>query len=798
MGELHKGDTVFDQDGKPTKIIAVHPIQFLKTYKVCFDDGSEITACSDHLWETHSYAYRKALLRRKGTERYTERYKNRGSLFINILKANAKPKLTAEVLTTEQIRNTLTARKTHINHAIPIAKTIILPEIDLPLDPYTLGVWLGDGTSSCGTITSNDPEIIDYIIKSGFETKKLKTKYSYSIYGLRSILNKMGLLQNKHVPDKYLRASAFQRLSLLQGLMDTDGTITRSGTAEFNNTNPLLSNAVEELCRSLGIKTNRSSRIPVCNGKKCARDYRIRMTTGVQIFRLTRKKNRINLKCRQTQDYRYITSIKEIESVPLRCITVDSPRSIYLCGKALIPTHNSALQGLKALSYLMTPGTSTVLFASTYQHILPEAEYVVRGFKTLFGPLWASACTRFVFRDTKNNAEFCIETIWGSTIKGFSVKDNAGGAALGFGADLIILCEGDEIDNDVYLRRIYRASGRTPTLKVGELTLYRGYIWGLSTANIAGGAISSSVERALEDCKGEPENLYYPNTNWERSVYTDAISALSNPDYDKDKYDADTEMLAKYAPDILATNYEGKVVRSQHLIFNHFIPSIHIKSHVPTEKIREMNLCVGIDDGTSFAAVLVGMDKDKRIWILGDMFAYNWTVDEQAEGIKKMIQDTLGPAFPNIYRSIEQLMDKIGGWVIDKSCRITNTYEEKLGVYLTKKRLELFATLDEINTLFQMNRIFVAEDCVEWIRATNKYTYTRDRQAGNKGVSGYHSHLPDAFRYAVMGYLLESGALEEVREPLTIHELEEISFRKQMDWKQQLPQVRKEYFGYDD
>jgi hypothetical protein len=152
---------------------------------------------------------------------------------------------------------------------------------------------------------------------------------------------------------EYLRASREQRLALLQGLMDTDGTVDVNGSCELCLCNERLINDALELIRSLGIKasmTDSDAMIteddPDNPGQKRRRvtgtRWRIHFTTTQDVFRLPRKLARLPVETRATQDWLYITDITPVDTVPARCITVDSPDHTYLI-EGFIPTHNTYL-----------------------------------------------------------------------------------------------------------------------------------------------------------------------------------------------------------------------------------------------------------------------------------------------------------------------------------------------------------------------------------------------------------------------------------------------------------------------
>ncbi|TXH08597.1 MAG: hypothetical protein E6R03_17955 [Hyphomicrobiaceae bacterium] len=325
MGALTVGDTVFDSAGAPCRVTHVTDVQLHREcFEVVFSDGSKIVADADHRWLTRSYLERRQL--------------DRGA------KQTSEPK----IRTTKEIRETLFHRHNR-NHAIDVAGALQLPDAVLPLDPYLLGIWLGDGSSKGGEVTSMDPAILESFVQAGFkrghsvQSGRATTQY---FLGLGSILRRLGLINNKHVPSAYLRSSFSQRLALLQGLMDSDGCATTTdNTVEFCNTNPLLAAAVFELAASLGQKPTIARGRATLYGKDCGEKLRVKWRPTLEVFRLSRKNTIAFGRYKQSQikTRRYITAVNPIASVPVKCITVDSPDHTYLCGDAMIPTHNTAI-----------------------------------------------------------------------------------------------------------------------------------------------------------------------------------------------------------------------------------------------------------------------------------------------------------------------------------------------------------------------------------------------------------------------------------------------------------------------
>jgi hypothetical protein len=323
MGEISVGDNILSPDGNSVSVtMKTETMHNHNCYKIHFDTGEEIIADAEHLWEVNSSywsAGKKIVTTKDIFDVYEKKSLNKrgkgvvGSYFIEYTK--------------------------------PIKKFF---EKDLPIDPYLLGVWLGDGYSS-------DSRVIAH--KNDFEFYKNKIKIEYlrednncirfKCADLYKKLKENNLLKNKHIPQVYLRSSYESKLELLRGLMDTDGSLkpnTRS--FEFYQKNYELIVQVVELLSSMGIK----SRIRVKEIKGCLY-HTVSFTTTERVFNLPRKYNLINNnRPLRPQDKRiYIQKIEKVDSVPVACISVDSDDHLFLCGKTFIPTHNSTI----VVSYLL-------------------------------------------------------------------------------------------------------------------------------------------------------------------------------------------------------------------------------------------------------------------------------------------------------------------------------------------------------------------------------------------------------------------------------------------------------------
>jgi DNA segregation ATPase FtsK/SpoIIIE-like protein len=240
------------------------------------------------------------------------------------------------------------------NHSISLCEPLSYAKRDLPVAPYTLGAWLGDGDTVSPRITCADHEIIDSIRADGYTAVKHGTPLRYGLSepstesnrrhsnGLKVSLRRLGVLGDKHIPDDYLRASVQQRRALLAGLLDTDGYCGRRGDVAFGTTNERLARGVLELVVGLGYKATLGAK--PCNGRNLHTSiaYTVAFRPHEPVFRVGRKLSRqVQIRAASPARQRYIVDVRPVESVPVRCIQVSSSSRLYLASRACIPTHNS-------------------------------------------------------------------------------------------------------------------------------------------------------------------------------------------------------------------------------------------------------------------------------------------------------------------------------------------------------------------------------------------------------------------------------------------------------------------------
>ena len=227
-------------------------------------------------------------------------------------------------------------------------------------------MWLGDGTSANPlAITNIDKEVIEYIKKYsqnlGYDFISENEKHHLLHKpgkGQRTVLSeefsRLNLIKNKHIPKEYLYNSYENRLELLKGLMDSDGTCYKTGIIEFSNCNLQLIENFEFLVRSLGINCARTSQIGKYKNKnksvmECQKSYTVRLYTTLKVFKINRKLNNYkNSTNKKGLSYQEKTSIVSIEPTVIdyaTCILVDNKDHLFLTNNFIV-THNSDFRGV--------------------------------------------------------------------------------------------------------------------------------------------------------------------------------------------------------------------------------------------------------------------------------------------------------------------------------------------------------------------------------------------------------------------------------------------------------------------
>lgn len=340
MGDIRLGDVVSTPDGRGGSVYKITPLGVVPLYKITLSDGRQIEVTFDHLWKV--FAQRRHYKPcRKGPC-----YEHTGT----------------EILTTQQIMDRMPEERFSIPVPLPVEK----PEKDLPLDPYFLGLMIGDGclNSKALGLATRDHEVIPVVNKGltsigvefiknksfGYRARCLAGKKA-GLHNLRSAFESLDLLGKtsyfKFIPEIYKNGSVSQRHALLQGLMDSDGTSGKEGGATITFSSKQLAEDVQELAWSLGAVASLSTRTTTYTykGKKLQGkpSYRVQISHPIpkSLFRLERHKERLSDQHRRRDTLGpVITKIEYSRHAEAQCIAIDHPDKLYIMDQYVV-THNS-------------------------------------------------------------------------------------------------------------------------------------------------------------------------------------------------------------------------------------------------------------------------------------------------------------------------------------------------------------------------------------------------------------------------------------------------------------------------
>jgi hypothetical protein len=345
FGDLKVGDQVFAIDGSPTTVTAVFDNGMKPVWQITFDDGASIEAGTEHQWKVRGQAERN----REGQP--------------------------WSVLTTREI----IARGVRVKNGkwsgrqfeIPLHGAAEYPAARLPVDPYLVGVWIGDGTRARTHYHKPSLEVEFEIRRRGYQTSRDvgdERCDRIRILGCDQAFRQLECFDlnspERFVPEIYKIASVAQRQDIVSGLMDTDGCIGDDGHMEFDSTSSRLALDMVWLVRSLGGNAFLKDGIKAGwyydeagNRVVCHDCYRVTIRLPFNPFRVTHKKERWTdpMRSPSTARYlkRYIDKIEASGVADCMCITVDHPEECYLATDFIV-THNTAYLAWIAWNFLLT------------------------------------------------------------------------------------------------------------------------------------------------------------------------------------------------------------------------------------------------------------------------------------------------------------------------------------------------------------------------------------------------------------------------------------------------------------
>lgn len=330
-GDLEVGDLVFAEGGTPTEIKGVYPQGVRPIYRMTFDDGTFVDCDLGHLWKV-----------RGRTE---------------------KRKTTWVVKETKDLIGDLSMKQgetDYFQYQIPLQGMAQFPEKDLPVNPYVLGAWIGDGSRGQDIISSTYPDLVENLKKHCPDLKSYASSIGHKL-NLYQQFKKLEVLKcysyEKYIPEIYKTASIEQRKNLLAGLMDTDGTIDRrdrTWAMEYSTTSPQLAQDVAWLVRSLGGKVQSiGKKVGKLYGVEHRLCYRVRVTLPFNPFKVEYKAKFWKPPTEDRYLYRTIKEIKYVRDEEASCIEVAHESHCYLANDFIV-THNTCALAWVAWNFLAT------------------------------------------------------------------------------------------------------------------------------------------------------------------------------------------------------------------------------------------------------------------------------------------------------------------------------------------------------------------------------------------------------------------------------------------------------------
>ena len=337
MGEVKIGDEIANPDGNFSKVLAIYPQGKKQVYRIYFSNETFVDCCEDHLWSI-----------------YQDGKKDRLTVNTKYLIDNCKRSDGKRII------------------SIPCTKAVNFNRNNYIIDPYILGILISEGGLTNGNVcfTTCESEVYDRINSQIDQTYCIKTKNNIdhrivkiNRSGQKNLykeeLKKLNLWgkysYEKHIPESYKFGSTDQRIALLQGLMDGDGTITKQGGVSYCTTSYKLAQDFCELIFSLGGTTKIKTKIGALkiDGSRYRDSYicHVSLPNDIAMFFLSRKQKRRVLRTKYIPKF-YVDRVEKLGLEEMQCITVDHPDSLYLTNN-YIPTHNTHIAIGMAIEYLL-------------------------------------------------------------------------------------------------------------------------------------------------------------------------------------------------------------------------------------------------------------------------------------------------------------------------------------------------------------------------------------------------------------------------------------------------------------
>lgn len=347
MGDIKVGNYVMGRNGKPTKVIGVYPHKDWEFYKVIFSDGTETECGMEHLWNVSTINQRR--------RKVFDKEKTNGR------KTKYCPDFSYKTLSLREIVEMGLKKGNRNNFKIPICDPVEFNEIKVDINPYLLGAMIGDGCFVRKSLTigiedietaRNNKYLSEFSHGEHVVHKDSTYEFPYRKDFEKALSKYFDLslkAKDKYIPKEYLFNSIENRVKLLNGLMDTDGTVKDSGSCRYNTKSERLANDVRTLVLSLGgYSTIHKTKCGYFNKDKnvyvdCGYQYSVSVSffnPNFDIFLLKRKQDKVRNRFKYTG--KYIVDVQFSRKCDGQCIKVDAEDELYLTDNFIV-THNTSL-----------------------------------------------------------------------------------------------------------------------------------------------------------------------------------------------------------------------------------------------------------------------------------------------------------------------------------------------------------------------------------------------------------------------------------------------------------------------
>ena len=466
LGDIKVGDYVFDRLGKPTLVSGVYPQGMLDAYEVTLGDGRKTVCNDEHLW---SY------------------YTSKGNL---------------KTVTLRQMIDKGLMDRAGYRYKIPVAEAVEYEKADLRIDPYVLGALIGDGACKerALTICSDDEfvvkEVSELIGAGGYKRNSLNNfSWTFNLKepflgesGIRYLFHTQDLLEyypevstkahEKRIPREFLYSSVEQRMSLVQGLLDTDGYILDSNRANvsYSSCSYGLIQDFKELLGSLGYQST------ICiderDGKRTGYSLNINIPNEEKhkLFRLPRRKD-IALKYKDVKKNRWyhrvaISDIKNLnKKEDMVCIMVENEEHLFLANDFIV-THNTSV----------VKGFLNAVVAGGYQF----SQCALSG----------KASNNLTISTGKQG--YTIHSLLGASIGGFAYNEN-----MPLQADVVVLDELSMVNMRIFLSLIKAIKSGAKLIMLGDYgqleAIGVGVMGGLITSRCVPMSLLKKIHRQAQE-----------------------------------------------------------------------------------------------------------------------------------------------------------------------------------------------------------------------------------------------------------------------------------------------------------